>query len=117
VGLYCSTQQQAQINELLRYARKETVNPEMVRRGLAMPMKIPLDKHGGPHAGASLNLKCIVQMNHGRLYRSGPKKLATPEACAHCLEGMRWHSVGPFWGDRNAGGGARSCHLSVIERM
>jgi hypothetical protein len=55
-------QQQAQINELLHYARKETVNPEMVKRGLATPMKIPLDAHGFPHTGASLNLKCIVQI-------------------------------------------------------
>ncbi len=61
-GLYCSTQQQAQINELLHYARKETVNPEMVKRGLATPMKIPHDSHGFPHTGASLNLKCIVQI-------------------------------------------------------
>lgn len=61
-GLYCSTQQQAQINELLHYAHKETVNPEMVKRGLAAPMKIPRDAHGVPHVGASLNLKCIVQI-------------------------------------------------------
>ena len=61
-GLYCSTQQQAQINELLHYMRKETVNPEMVKRGLATPTKIPQDAHGFPHAGASLNLKCIVQI-------------------------------------------------------
>jgi hypothetical protein len=61
-GLYCSTQQQAQINELLHYARKETVNPEMVKRGMATPMKLPRDEHGFPHTGASLNLKCIVQI-------------------------------------------------------
>jgi hypothetical protein len=61
-GLYCSTQQQAQINELLHYARKETVNQEMVKRGLASPMKIPQGANGFPHTGASLNLKCIVQI-------------------------------------------------------
>jgi hypothetical protein len=61
-GLYCSTQQQAQINELLHYACKEVVNPEMVKRGLAKPMNIPQDRQGVPHTGASLNLKCIVQI-------------------------------------------------------
>jgi len=61
-GLYCSTQQQAQINELRHYARKEVVNPTMVNRGLAAPMKVPVNGQGFPHAGAALNLKCIVQI-------------------------------------------------------
>ena len=61
-GLYCSTQQQAQINELLHYSRNEIVNPEMVKKGLATPMKVPRGATGFPHVGASLNLKCIVQI-------------------------------------------------------
>src|SRR5947209_5927466 len=30
-GLYCSAQQQAQVNEILHYARFEPVNPELVK--------------------------------------------------------------------------------------
>ena len=44
---------------------KEVVNPTMVNRGLAAPMKVPVNGPGisGGHAGAALNLKpCIVQI-------------------------------------------------------
>lgn len=61
-GLYCSTQQQAQVNELLHYSREEVVNPSLAKPGLAAPMKIPRDRRGFPNAGAALNLKCIVQI-------------------------------------------------------
>jgi hypothetical protein len=48
-GLYCSTQQQAQINELLHYARSQSL--------------IPRDrKTGFPRSDATLSRKCIVKI-------------------------------------------------------
>ena len=57
-GLYCSSQQQAQINELLHYARSEkiVVGPTQIR-------SLPRDsKTGFPRSDAALNRKCIVKI-------------------------------------------------------
>lgn len=66
-GLYCSTQQQAQVAELSFYARIQGVNPSMVKDAAksgtwltAMPM--PRDAKGFPKTSAVLNRKCILRI-------------------------------------------------------
>jgi hypothetical protein len=71
-GLYCSTQQQTQIHELLHYARRETVNPEMAKSGLARPMKIPPILTVFRTLALPSILNHCPDPDHGRLYRRRP---------------------------------------------